>query len=100
MGAGYFGTLNSLLNDPPERILGVLTEAAAHAGYVRHWHSQTRAWRHQLDILKATAQELMSTRDAAKCWTCLLEYEVPRRQRRIDAVVLADKAVVILEFKV
>src|SRR5436309_124696 len=34
------------------------------------------------------------------CWTVLLEYEIARRGRRIDAILLMDRAVIVLEFKV
>lgn len=100
MGAGYSGTLNALLNETTERILGRLADAAAKAGYARHWHTQTVAWNEQLKLLNVMARELIRRCEAAKEWYCILEYQIPRRQRRMDTVILAGGAIIVLEFKV
>jgi hypothetical protein len=99
MGAGYSGTLKALLSESDEHILGQLADAAAKAGYSRHWNTQTAAWNEQLKLLGAAARTLISRRDAAKDWDLILEYQIPRRQRRIDAVILAVGAIIVLEFK-
>ena len=44
--------------------------------------------------------ELMAQIPASKNWGLLLEYPIPRRQKRIDGVVLADELIFVLEFKV
>jgi hypothetical protein len=58
------------------------------------------AWEGELDVLGGTIPALIQTEPAAADWTLLLEYEIPRRQRRIDAVLLAGTVVLVLEFKV
>jgi hypothetical protein len=44
---------------------------------------------------------LRSALDAtfAQCWHLVLEYPIPRRGKRIDAVILADTLILVVEFK-
>jgi Schlafen group 3, DNA/RNA helicase domain len=54
---------------------------------------QLRAWRTQIPLL-ATALHA-----APDGWQVLLEYPLLRLGRRIDAVILTDRAILVLEFK-
>jgi hypothetical protein len=64
---------------------GALTELSA---------EQLDAWREQLPILRTA----LAT-EAARDWYLLLEYPIPRRGKRIDAVILAHDVILVLEFK-
>ena len=55
---------------------------------------QIDAWRTQFPILR----EALS-RCCARSWHLLLEFPIPRRGKRIDAVVLSGSLVLVLEFK-
>lgn len=57
--------------------------------------TQLNAWVSQAEILKACV-------DAAggEGWTLAFEYDLLRLEKRIDCVVLTDRAIVVLEFKV
>jgi len=55
---------------------------------------QLEAWREQLRILRTALSS-----DSASDWYLLLEYPIPRRGKRIDAVVLAHDVILVLEFK-
>jgi hypothetical protein len=72
------GRLSTLAN-------GVGTELVA---------EQLQAWRRQIAILR-TAFEA----DTTAHWHLLLEYPIPRRGKRIDAVILAEDLILVLEFK-
>ena len=56
--------------------------------------SQVRAWRAQIALLRTTLAGLPGS------WRVLLEYPLLRLGRRIDAVILTDRAILALEFKV
>ncbi len=80
--------------------LGQLAIGTAVAGFVRQYTDQTMAWQVELDLLGTVVRELLAREPASGAWTLLLEYTIPRRQRRIDAVLLADRVVCVLEFKI
>lgn len=59
---------------------------------------QLDAWVESIDFLRTALQALSAT-DSVRDWGVLLEYEIPRRGRRPDAVVLAKQEVFVIEFK-
>jgi len=60
---------------------------------------QYTAWRQEIPLLQREAGELLTSRVAATEYGTILEYKLPYDERRPDAVLLADGAVVILELK-
>jgi Uncharacterized conserved protein (DUF2075) len=81
-------------------VIGKLTTAAAMAGFDSQWADQTIAWREQVQLIQQTARALTTRVPGSAAWTVLLEYPIPRRGKRIDAVLLADHFVVVIEFKI
>src|SRR5262245_37510973 len=81
-------------------VLGKLSACLADAGFAAQLANQTIAWRRQLTILRKTAEALVAADAACSTWTLALEYEIPRRGKRIDAVVLTTNAVIVIEFKI
>ena len=80
--------------------LGRLASAASTSGFVSHYHKQTEAWEAELRVIQEVATELLnSVPDSANYWI-LFEYEIPRRQRRPDVVLLAGNLIFVIEFKV
>ncbi|MBC9209763.1 DUF2075 domain-containing protein [Roseomonas aerophila] len=67
--------------------------------------TQSRRYREvgpeQIDAWTATLQTLRAVVDqpGAAAWTILLEYDLLRLERRIDAVLLTDRTILVLEFK-
>ena len=55
---------------------------------------QLEAWRRQVTILQSALSPY-----AARNWHLLLEYPIPRRGKRIDAVILAEDLILVVEFK-
>ena len=53
-----------------------------------------RAWRAQTALLRTALA------DCPGSWRVLLEYPLLRLGRRIDAVILTDRAILVVEFKV
>lgn len=99
MSALYRETFRAFLTESDDSVVGKLVQGVSTSGRSEHRHSQTAAWRHELKVLRDTVKQLVALTTEAADWSILLEYEIPRRQRRIDAVVLADGAIIPLEFK-
>jgi hypothetical protein len=60
---------------------------------------QVRAWDDALPWLQRECNELVSCHEAARTYTAILEYELPRDKRRPDVIVLEGGVVVVLELK-
>jgi hypothetical protein len=98
MPAFYRRSLSTFLDDSPDFIIGRLTQEEAGAGFFLHVHDQTAAWQEVIEILKACALSLISN-FATSTMHLLLEYPIPRRGKRIDAVLIAGATIVVIEFK-
>lgn len=99
MPAYYRATLAEFVADDPSRILGVLASKSAQQGFTDLKQRQTRAWERQIIALRTTAIQLAATIADSPQWGLLLEYPIPRRQKRIDAVLLAADVILCIEFK-
>jgi hypothetical protein len=71
-------------------ILGHLTNQHK---YIKLEQQQINAWRRQIKELKIA---LINFTEA----TLLLEFEIPRISKRIDAILILNGAIVVLEFKI
>lgn len=91
---------DALLTVDEAWVLGRLSDQYSKAGF-RHLESdQIAAWRTQLGVLRNIVQEAIRIQQSANGWVVALEFEIPRRNKRIDAVVLTGTAVILLEFKI
>lgn len=99
MPAYYRSTVANFIQDNLDRIVGVLATASATSGFVDHKNRQTMAWQKQLDVLKMGCKTLVDESSEFGSWGLLLEYPIPRRQKRIDVVVLARDVIFCIEFK-
>lgn len=98
MPAHYQSTATSFITADRFAIVGALTTQAANAGFFQQTHTQTDSWHQQIVILRGALERLAEQSDIAS-WTVLLEYPIPRRAKRIDAVLLAEGLILVLEFK-
>ncbi|MDD9874873.1 MAG: DUF2075 domain-containing protein [Gammaproteobacteria bacterium] len=88
--AQYSDSIADFMRRSEPEILGKLSKHFPHALL----QTQNDAWSQQIKILKAT---LGAYRDRGKLY---FEYSIPRLGRRIDAVVLIDNVIFVLEFKI
>jgi hypothetical protein len=93
-------TLRAALEMDANVVIGKLTTASARAGFDVQLADQTLAWAGQISVIQRVARELVQENEGNGDWTVLLEYPIPRREKRIDAVVVADHFVVVIEFKI
>lgn len=80
-------------------VVGILSMAHANAGFSTQLSDATIAWRDELQFLRRSLNALMVAQPGCAAWFIALEYEIPRREKRIDAVLLSPHAVTVMEFK-
>jgi hypothetical protein len=93
MPACYAASLAEFLVHDENLIIGRQT-AVTQARFTELSAEQLDAWRQQVSVLRE-ALGPYSMRE----WHLLLEYPIPRRGKRIDAVILAGNVILVLEFK-
>ncbi|MEN0056935.1 MAG: DUF2075 domain-containing protein [Mucilaginibacter sp.] len=100
MSAFYSNTLTGFIKDRTDSIIGLLTTQSGLSGFYQQLHTQTLSWNNEIQILKAAIQKLLVSHIATENWGVLLEYPIARREKRIDAVLIANSLIIIIEFKV
>src|SRR5262245_39040836 len=100
MPAAYRTTLGSLAAEQVDAIVGKLATAEADRTHGTTQNDQIAAWRVGLAVLLELRSFLLERLPEAASWGLLLEYTVPRRYSRLDAVLLARDVVIVIEFKV
>lgn len=88
--AYHSATIEEFLGTDEDLVLGQLVRSSAFAVEI----TQKDAWLEQIRILKAVLEPY------TKRGKLYLEYSVPRLGKRIDALVIVDHVVFVLEFKV
>ncbi len=99
MPAFYQTDLGAFLGEDPNKVLGLLISAAGIANVGNHFHDQTRAWEKEIAIIKATVGQIAAISPSSKSWGLFFEYPIPRRNKRLDVVILAEDIIFVLEFK-
>jgi Uncharacterized conserved protein (DUF2075) len=98
MSAFYKDTVANFLQCETSALVGVLNLEARHSvSQVRL--ATTISWERTIGTLKSALGVAANTNPIVRRWGLLLEFEIPRRDRRIDAVLLAGETIVVLEFK-
>jgi DUF2075 family protein len=82
------------------QLLGEVTGAVASTGIQSTRKTQIDTWKTQITLLKRCVYELIARHGPAKGWHLILEYELPRRQKRPDVILLAEDVILVIEFKV
>ncbi len=60
----------------------------------------TQSWRRTVEIIKSFFSNNREIIRELERWTVLYEYPIPRREKRIDAVLLSSRAIYVAEFEV
>ncbi len=90
--AWWSGTLKDFYNTSDSSIIGQLSACQLRA-YRRSEPSQLHAWIWQLEHLRPELGALPNN------WRLLLEYPLLRLGRRLDAVLISERAIFVIEFK-
>jgi hypothetical protein len=98
MPAYYEAAFDTFVSENAANILWKLTQANA-AERFPLTPQAIEAWNAQLPFLNAALHHLVEVRPEAKDWRVLLEYSIPIVGKRIDAVLLANNLVIVIETK-
>ncbi len=99
MTSFYKSSVEEFLAQPDEHMLACLGTAYARQGFTSLFSDQTLTWERDIGLLRAALQQCAPESESAKSWGLLLEFSIPRKELRIDIVLLIREVVVILEAK-
>jgi hypothetical protein len=91
--AWWSGTFATFLNAAPQTIVERLALRLVETHHLNH-ATQILAWRGQVECLQHALQSLPGE------WRLLFEYPLLRLGRRLDAVLVTDRAIIVIEFKI
>lgn len=99
MACFYKATVEKFLAESDDVVLASLELGYAHRGYTSQYTDQTLAWQRDLRSIRETLERCAGTSASAMSWCVLLEFSIPRKEMRIDLVLLVKDTVVVLEAK-
>jgi len=99
MAAFYINSVGQFINEAYNSIVGSLTEKAG-AGFHQQLHSQTNSWIEEIKILQSSFEDLSEQIPQFKNFGVVLEYPIARRDKRIDVLLITDRILIVIEFKV
>lgn len=100
MKAFYSNSIENFLSDDTNRIVGILTQKSGSAGFYQQTHTQTFSWRNEIEILKNSIKEIFTKINSNSSNDgILLEYPIPRRGKRIDAILVLGGRLFVIEYK-
>ena len=80
-------------------VLATLTLEYARAGFAQMHTDTPLTWWNDLAFLRVALNALRSLSPQSSNWQILLEFSVPRKERRIDIVLLTGAEIILLECK-
>lgn len=92
-------TLGGFVGSEPSEILGQLTDRLLAAGFDSIVGLQHESWKSLIPDLQSGIGRLLSEQPHLDQDTILIEYTVPVIRRRIDAVILHQDKIVVIEYK-
>src|ERR1035438_6994625 len=99
MTSFYKSSVEEFLAQSDEHLLARLETAYARQGYTSLFSDQTLTWERDIGLLRAALQQCAGESTSAKSWGLLLEFSIPRKELRIDIVLLIREVIVVLEAK-
>ncbi|MBI1325618.1 DUF2075 domain-containing protein [bacterium] len=96
----FDSTVAEFLNTNVDQIIGILVQSIEKSGIDTQLSIQFSVWNRQIEILKNALRELTLRNPDAKTYHIILEYRIPRRQKRPDVIILANDRIIVIEFKI
>lgn len=97
---GVAMTMVDLTESRIQEYLGCLAESDAASGFDELKHKQLMAWRAEFEILLGAKESILRHQPDATEWALIFEFNIPRRGKRIDLVVLTNNVILVIEFKI
>lgn len=92
-------SISSFLKLDSAAFVGHLSLAHSQSGHQFLRKMQTTVWNEEYDLLKNLCEDLAVQLPESADWHLVIEYTIPRRQKRPDAIILAGSVIFVLEFK-
>jgi hypothetical protein len=99
MASFYRSSVSEFLAHSEKDILAKLSVAYANRGYTSQYSDQTLTWERDIRSLRLSLEKCIQNDSTARQWGVLLEFSIPRKEVRIDAVLLVNGEIVIIEAK-
>lgn len=99
MPAAYVARLAEFLKESPSIVLASLVRQAPKLGFQELKVAQVPAWEQEIKVLQDQLSVFSDKDPHAQAAGILLEFSIPRRQKRIDATLLFGNLVFVIEFK-
>lgn len=99
MENGVLINLGDLVRCEKRCLLGQLSSSFEKIGFRELKTTQIQVWENEIEYLQATGEKLLQYDVAFAKWHFLLEYEIPRRQKRPDSILLNGNILFVIEFK-
>jgi hypothetical protein len=95
----YRSSISQFLAVSDGEILARLSTEYAKRGFTSQYTDQTLTWERDIRFLRQAITQCIQADVSAADWEILLEFSIPRKEVRIDAVLLLGDRIVILEAK-
>lgn len=99
MRAYYCNLVAEFLKASPSEVGFSLVDQNGKFGFPELKTDAVDAWKNEVLLLQSQLSLLSAKLPQAAHWGILLEFTIPRRQRRIDVVLLAGELIFVIEFK-
>jgi hypothetical protein len=99
MPSFYRSKVGDFLCLSDEQVLARLSIGYAGRGYTSQYSEQTLTWERDIGSLRESLKTCVNQRPSAVDWGILFEFSIPRKELRIDVVLLVEDKIVILEAK-
>jgi hypothetical protein len=99
MPALYSASYDQFVHTSANEIVGILSVGYAAQGFSDQRTDQTESWASDIKRLQSALSHAASLCPAIIHWVVILEFAIPRKGKRIDAILLTPDVIVVLEFK-
>jgi hypothetical protein len=99
MASFYRSSLAEFLASSDSWLLAELAVSYANRGYTSQYTDQTLTWERDLQSLRTVLSACAAADPSANEWGLLFEFSIPRKEKRIDVVLLIRDQIVIIEAK-
>ena len=99
MASFYLSTVEQFLSQSPDVLLAQLSTAYAHRGFTSQYADQTLTWQRDIQSLQQALSVCDERSHSVIGWGIILEFSIPRKEKRIDIVLLVRDTIAIIEAK-
>jgi len=99
MASFYRASVEQFLAQTQEHVLARLAAMYVGQGFTNLFTDQMLTWERDIASLRESLEKCLGKSESARCWGLLLEFTIPRKEHRIDIVLLVRNTIVILEAK-